>query len=959
MPSLKALEEFRTSFRSIGNEVDVFAQQNLPGEDLELPDAKPAVPAPAAPSTPASGNKDAADDIDFTDFVNTSGDMPPDIAPSDPEMTEELGFPDIDNPPAESPDEENQVPPAEEVDDFSLENLPGFTANPPEEHDGVETPADIPPEEPSADDFSLDNLADIEPVLPSEPPAEGTAEIPAGDTSAIDSPETMAVTEENPDANRPLEAGGTDNNAFQNGFNMDSLEALKFDDVLNPNFNMTEEEPEDQEEDTAESNEFSIPDLDALLADAARGRASNEVEEILLSNEDFARIQKTLATYPLNLRIACEELIAEQAVAPDLMSKLIKSLIQGVPARETAVFAGKILERPIPIPKGFEKRTGEALEAEQARFTYIFVHRFLPVARLFLMIALVAASLFYLVYQFIYTPLHAESIYKIGYERIVAGEYTRANERFREASSIHRVKKWFYRYAEAFRDTRQYIYAEEKYDELLRYYPRDKKGVLDYANMETNYLHNYAKADSLLRRNILDYMIDDKDALLAVGDNALIWGDVEPPRYEDARAAYARLLERYGWTDPVVERMMKYFIRTDNLKEVLPLQAYFMNNSNRKISPSGLAELGGYLLDKKLEESRGVPNEYISYIDGIRDILLKAVKADSTLPEAHYHLARYYNYFGNTGDERITLERAIATFDAAREESVRRLSARIDAERRYAQLLINNREFFRAEEQLVKGVALYEDGLDRRLLSRSAAFGRLYADLGDLEYFTKDGNLELALEYYLRSEQNGWAPPEIQYRMGSAYYHQQLWTPAQERFFAAASEIPFNRRILNALGNVSYMRGDYFIAQGYFRRLLDLLDTERTRFPLLMPNERPDHMELVERLMVARNNMGVTLEALTERTGDNKHRSNALGFYTESSRAWDAITRNPTTMVRVGAGDLATPGINRAFINARNALHPESGYEPQLYLQIDKDVLEPSPWEELAPQTFRLSDNLF
>jgi hypothetical protein len=109
-------------------------------------------------------------------------------------------------------------------------------------------------------------------------------------------------------------------------------------------------------------------------------------------------------------------------------------------------------------------------------------------------------------------------------------------------------------------------------------------------------------------------------------------------------------------------------------------------------------------------------------------------------------------------------------------------------------------------------------------------------------------------------------------------------------------------------------------------------------------------------MMVVRNNLAVTLEALTKATGNRSYRSRALGLYTESARAWDSLTRNPDTLLRSGAGDLASPGMNLAFLNSRNALYPEPGYEPQLYIQIDKDVLEPSAWENLVPQDFRLTD---
>ncbi|MDR2403556.1 MAG: tetratricopeptide repeat protein [Spirochaetaceae bacterium] len=690
-----------------------------------------------------------------------------------------------------------------------------------------------------------------------------------------------------------------------------------------------------------------------------RGAAGPEdVEEINLTDEEFARLEETLSGYPLNLRIACEELIAEQAVAPDLMSALIKLLVRRGSAKETATLAGKILGRTITIPKGFEKKTGEELEAEQASFAYIFVRKFLPILRMFLIIAIMAASLFYLAYKFIYTPLHADSIYRIGYERIAAGEYGRANERFSEAFRIRRVKDWFYRYAEAFRDERQYLYAEQKYDELLRFYPRDKKGALDYAALETGCLRNYPKADRIIRSNILDFAVDDREGLIALGDNCLAWGETENEQYENARQAYARLLERYGWEDPIVERMMVYFIRTDNLKEVLPLQGYFLDNPKRKISAAGLSELGGYLLSKRFEEARGVPDAYVERIEGIRDILLRAIDADPARPESYYHLARYYSRFGNVLEERQTLEGAIRAFDAALEENPRRTRHRIDAERQYARILTGAREFFAAEEQLVKGAAIYEDAVERRLLSRYPEGGALYADLGDLEYFVKSGDLEAALGYYHRAERDGWAPAEIRYRMGGAHYQLRQWEPALERFFSVATEQPLNRRLLHALGNVSYQRNNYFAAQGYYNRLLDLLDAERARFPLLSPNERPDHMELAERMMVARNNLAVTLEALAERTGNGTYRSQALGLYAESERAWDAITRNPQTVVRSGAGEFSSPGMNLAYINSRNTLNPVPGFEPQIYIRIDKDVLEPSPWEELAPPGYHLSEQL-
>ena len=734
-----------------------------------------------------------------------------------------------------------------------------------------------------------------------------------------------------------------------------------------------ETEPEMDLKDDFAGDDFVLPVLDDLIDSSKiapldepkpkRGlfgrkkeapKDPDEIEEIQLEQEDLDRLMETLQGYPLNLRVACEELIAEQVLEPQKLSKLIRFLVNGANVKEVAEFAGQLLGKTIVIPKSFQKSTGAAWEAEKASFAYIFVHNFLPVLRLFAFIAAVGLSIIYLGYRFIYIPHKAETIYQRGYERIFAGEYQRANELFHEAFITHRKKNWFYEYAKGFRDQRRYMLAEAKYDELLRYYPRDKQGVLEYADLQTNFIMNYDKANRILQEQLLDYSPNDFEGLLAAGDNFFAWADSDPSRffdrYEDARFAYARLLENYGWTSPVVERMMKYFIRVDDLKEVLNLRSWFDARPERRLSPASTAELGGYLLDKQLEEVKGVPNPYVESIESVRAMLLQAVREDPLLPETHYHLSRYYNSLGNVHEERLTLENAIRAFDLADNESVRRRLYNVDTRYRYANLLINNREFFPADEQLVEGITLYEDYVSRNLINVSPQLGQLYALRGDLEYFVKTGNMQAALNNYRISERYGWLPPELQYRMGSAYYQLEEWGNALDYLFRASAELPLNRRLLYALGNTTYQRGDYFAAQGYYNRLLDILDNQRIRLPVTMPNDRPDFLELGERLMMARNNAGVVYEALADQTGNRDSRSRALSLYAESARAWDSITRNPTTMARMSLAETpGAPGVNLGFLNASNAMRPAADYSPEIFVRIDKDVLEPSRWEELAP----------
>jgi tetratricopeptide (TPR) repeat protein len=988
VPSLDNLEKFRNSFRNIGSEAEHLAAQNIPFEEFSLPDAK------APPSTEGGGvaalvdgdmteqigaldavpdfdldslfdsPADAAgagdDDFDFSDFLNSAVPAPgsddlPDFTDTGAPPPLDDGIPSLDDGPVDP--------------DFSLDDMPDFadTGAPPLD-DGIPSLDDVPVDP----DFSLDDMPDFTDTGASPPLDDGIPsldDVPVDPDFSLDDMPDFADNEAPPPLDDDI--SNSDDTSIDNlpDFDEDSNADKIQPDNLEAPAAFEGPGPGDVEPPALDEEpvNFNVPGLDDILnkstADVNRGnlpKSADNIEEIELSDNDLEHLQNALASYPLNLRIACEELIAEEAVAPDMMSKLIKLLVKEAPAQETAELAGKILGRIISIPKGFEKKSGAELEAEKSSFSYLFIHKFLPILGFTLFGILVGISLIYLIHTFVYTPIHAESIYKDGYADLETGQYAQANEKFAEAFKLHPVKKWFYSYAQAFTDKRQYIHAEKKYKDLLKYYPKEKKGALEYAALETRQLQNYAEADSILRRYILDFFIDDKEALIAVGDNALEWGEIDTSKYEVAREAYARFMERYGQSDPVLERMMKYFIRTDNLKEVLPLQKYFTDTTEaakkRTLSPDGFTELGGYLLDKQFEETSGVPDENISEISGVRDLLLSAVEKAPSSPEAHFNLARYYHHFNSNREERSVLERAIPLFDSAGESTVKRLKKRIDAEEHYAQALIKNKEFFAAEEQLQKGISLYEDALSRNILPPTPEFGRLYADMGDLDYFTKEGDMEMALRYYSRAEQNGWTPPEMQYRMGAAYYRQGQWAQAQERFFEASSRMPFNRRILNTLGNIAFKRGDYFAAHGYYSRLLDVLNTDKSRFSRLVPQERPDHYALAERLMVAQNNMGVVLETLTERTGNPAYRSQALDYYINSSIAWDSLTRDPATLVRSGITDLAAPGVNLAGLNSQNAFNPEAGYDPQIYVEIDHDVLEPSEWEELTSQTPSLSE---
>jgi tetratricopeptide (TPR) repeat protein len=910
----------------------------------------------AIPEEPAAADMGEPPDLDeLGDFA-----LPEEPAAVDTGEVSDLGDLDLPEEPAAPAEDDGGMPEVGDLDDldtFGDLDLPEPQTSPQGEVSPLDEPAAAAEGE-TAELDDLDNFGDF--GLPDEPAAASGDETPD-----FDLPEESETAEEY----QGIDLGNLDEQVSLDGM-ADTPTNDIFEDFDPSDGVGWEKEAGEAGSDNADAtddyDDMAFPDLDNIVGESQKEKAPpaakagkaarkkdkrkgeipipEKEDDIELNSSELRYLQETLSGYPLNLRIACEEIIAEQDVRPEQMVRLIRNLIRGAPARETAILASEILDRPITVPRSFEKSSVEALEAQKASFSYIFIHNFLPVMRLVTLVAIVAACIFFLTYKFVYIPLYAESIYKKGYELIPKGEYQRANERFEEASKKHLKKIWFFRYADAFIKERQYLYAEQKYEDLLRHYPRDKMGVLSYAFLETKYLRNYAKADSLLRHLILDYNPDDPEALLALGDNSLAWGEIDPSKYEDARFSYARLIDILGQQPFIMERMMKYFIRTDNLKEVLPIWQWFNAKPNeRPLGAETLSELGGYFLDKQLEEVRGVPNQYVQFIDDVREILLRAVKQDPSLPEPHYNLARYYKNLGNSHEERITLEIAIREFEKSEEGSLRRITSRIDAYQRYADNLIDSREFLHAEKQLERGIELYKDAVSRRLLpEHSQQNGRLHAGLGDLEYFVKTGDMEEALRYYNIAMQNGWAPPDMRYRMGAAYYQLENWQSALENFFVASQNLPQNRRILFSLGNAALKRGDYFAAQGYYNRLLDILENHRARLPLLLPNDRPEFLDLAERLMMARNNAGVANEMLSARTGSRVYHSRAMSLYTESQRAWDSLTRDPRSMVRSGSTSLP-------FLNMRNVLYPRQNYEPQMFMRIDREASESSRWEQLAP----------
>lgn len=641
--------------------------------------------------------------------------------------------------------------------------------------------------------------------------------------------------------------------------------------------------------------------------------------ELTLTEEDFRRLRQTLSQLPRNLRIEIEELIGESKAGGDRLRELIRMLVDREPPQIIAKYTGELVGRKIPIPAGYEKKSFLELEREQSTFAYRFRQNILPLLRLLAVGAAAVALLTFLGYRFVYRPIYAEILYGRGYAQLEADRFGPAEDLFDRAVEQNPVRRWFYRYAEGFAAKRQFFAAEETYDKLLARFPFDRSGTLSYAALETGTLANYEKAERLLR-TLLDRDMYDYEALLASGDNFLVWSDEDGSKFEEARRAYATLIQKYGDRDELLFRMLRYFVRTDTMDEVLKLKGYFLSARKVEIDPEAYAELGGYLVTKGMFED-------------VEDILLRAEKLDPRLPEIHYHLARFFREMKDYSEESKALSNARVMFESLGGLSRRRLGMLIDTHTRTGEALYRGGSYLDAEQSYRKAIALYEDALARRLLTPTPSYGRMYAGLGDLFYYVS-GELENAEILYEKAREHGYATPELAYRIGYIDYSVGRFEDALLELHAAGDGYFDNRNLMFATANALFRRQDYFAAQAYYDQLLYSLERERDRIPAVRLEEDPKHRALIVFIMKVYNNLGVTLQRLAERTGDVGKASQALVFLTRSSEYYDKLSRNPETLERSATRNLA-------YLNTRAIIYPGAGYEAQIYTEIPRDHADP------------------
>ena len=724
----------------------------------------------------------------------------------------------------------------------------------------------------------------------------------------------------------PFDTSAMDGMDFSNSDDSDSGNDFELgfdegDDMFNiPGFSDTTSANFDKK---AKYAKVDTPDFEGAISGNGSGKPKNTFTE-----EEYAKFKNNLLEYPLNLRIAVEDLVVKNEFTDDAVFVILNKVLSKVPARQLASELEKMLDIQIDVPKDFERRTASEYEEYKKSVEYQIKNKIIPGAIITAFSAIMIFCIFVLSNTFIYKPLKASYLYKQGYKLLQHNEYPQSEEKFDQALSYKPMKKWFFRYAEGYRDHKQYDRARMMYRALLQRFNHNLKAGLDWAQMESQEIYNYQEAERILKREVLDFHGDNEQGILALGDNYLDWAyEIDDSKYEDARSQYEYLVHngKEKNINLFLSRMMRYYIRTDSLKDVLAYKEHFMSLP-KTLKAQDLIELSGYLLEKRYGELKPSEEELRHKIEDVRNLLERALKADPQNAIALYNMGHYFIETENNSSAKKMLQLAIDSFREQTTRSKRDTYKYINSFRMLGERYAESRAYILAEETYVNGIQLFEAKNRESNFESTPQIGELYSNLGDLNYYIS-GDMKTALQNFTDAIENKYDTASIRYKVGYIQYTNKNYAEALGSFILSSDSKGDDTHLLLALANTLSCRGDNYAAQGYYEKLLDILNKQKDMHDVLLPQVRSDQGDIVDTYMKASNNLGVTLHRIAQATGNSNFNGEAIVQLSNSLRAWDALTRNPDTMVRLYSSNLAEQ-------NIKYITHPVSSYEPEIYTEI-------------------------
>jgi tetratricopeptide (TPR) repeat protein len=851
----------------------------------------------------------------------------------DTEVDDELDS-DIDVPVQDTVTESNNVDAIDDLDDIA-------EFDPSSDFDDLEEAESLDDEFGDGGDFSFDQADELTQELPEDEPLTFDETDPFPGDSMTDDP----LSDDPLDLEGELEAEFGDD--FSDEFSMGDFGA---------EFGILEDssvdEPEPERAATSSSMEEELDEVTTL----------EQASAFNLTPEEFDRLKETLDGLPLNVRLAVADIISQGTAPFDDLKGLIDSLVGRQPAKKIAALASKITGKKLQIPKGYEKRSGQAFAEHQESFLYQFTHKYWPVIRAAMAITILTSLAAWLSYSYIYQPLYARSLYNQGLEAIAAGQYPRANVLFDRAYGIWPVNDRFLEYARAFAQVRQFTLAQEKYRQLLRIDRNHRQGILEYSHFEAFTMRDYGSGIQILDR-ILNETTGDYDALLQRADIFMEWArftqdpTLRTERYDSARSDIVRLTVLHGQTDPLLFRLLLFYVRTGNLARSFRLQQVFEADPKVQIVPEIYAELAGFYLDtwESGQTSPIIrdPNDTRDFVptgfgpdllDEAQKLLFTALEANTRHAETHYQLARSFALQDRFDQERRALLSANALFnEISQSRPLTRFEVpqQIDTLIRLGENNMRTGNLLTAEENLRQAISLYRQGLTARLVEPSHSFGRMFAHLGDM-YYNQGNDLASALEFYTQALENRFGTgnqPQmanllrnVHFKMGVIHYSHgspEGFQQALDHFLLAEGPTPtVNPNLMFSKANTFYQLGNFSAAAAHYQRLITRLVQQRERIATFLITEDSAHRGLIDFKIRAYNNLGATMYQLSRSAGIDRVRRQveAQFFLSKATELAENVARDIETAVRSDSSNLA-------FLNLRSILIP--GFEGQVLIDPD------------------------
>ncbi len=652
-----------------------------------------------------------------------------------------------------------------------------------------------------------------------------------------------------------------------------------------------------------------------------------------LTDKEYANFRKNLNEYPLNVRIAVEDLIVKNEFTDDAVFEVVEKVLKRVSARQLASHLEKMLDIAINVPRDFERRSFSQYEAYKASFQYQLYNRIIPGIIAAILIFMTGACLFDAFVSFVYKPIKAGNLYAEGYNLLEQNDYEQAEIKFRQATEYKISQEWFFRYARGYRQHKQYERAAWMYENILlqkKFYNGDrpnKQAGLEYAQMRAYDESKYEEAERLVKRKILDHYPNDIDAALLLGDINLEWADADEEKFEVARRYYSELCQRYPASDLYWARMLRYYMRTDKLVKVLELKARFYPRED-SLSGSEWTDLSGYLLEKLYGKLTPMEADYREKIEDVLGMLKYSISNDGKNPIARYNMACYNMYNGNNEGAKSELRRSLDLFKNLEKRTRSNTYKEIDASRLLGELYVKSKDYLKAEETYTHGIDVFKHENKKSGFEGDYNTGKLFADMGDLDYFIS-GDMEGALYNYETAIATHNDTPGLNYRAGVIKYNNGDMDGAMLSFLKTVGMNADDPNVRLALGNVLSLRGDNYGAQTHYSRMLDQLNRVKAEKKAFSPKINEEDYETVDKFLKVNNNLGVTYYKLALQTGDSKKNGLAITRLQDSLRAWDALTRNDKTMMRLEGSNLAQQNLKYMTQSYRT-------FEPAIYTDIPK-----------------------